>query len=147
MTAVAKGRVAFRLEDGRTLELPRYDPQLRHIDHAWASTVHAFQGRTVDRVIAVMEANHPNPTTQKSLYVEISRARHAAELVTDDRDTLRERLEAASGERIAALDAIGEAERNRGAGTEPAQPAPDGASKPKLDRAQPSREMEQNLAL
>ena len=66
VTAVAKGRVAFRLEDGRTLELPRYDPQLRHIDHAWASTVHAFQGRTVDRVIAVMEANHPNLTTQKA---------------------------------------------------------------------------------
>ena len=147
VTAVAKGRVAFRLEDGRTLELPRYDPQLRHIDHAWASTVHAFQGRTVDRVIAVMEANHPNLTTQKSFYVEISRARHAAELVTDDRDALRERLEAASGERIAALDAIGEAERDRGAGTEPAQPAPDGAPKPGLDKAQPSREIEQNLAL
>ena len=106
VTAVAKGRVAFRLEDGRMLELPRYDPQLRHIDHAWASTVHAFQGRTVDRVIAVMEANHPNLTTQKSLYVEISRARHAAELVTDDRDALRERLEVATGERVAALEAI-----------------------------------------
>ena len=106
VTAVEKGRVAFRLEDGRTLELPRYDPQLRHIDHAWASTVHAFQGRTVDRVIAVMEANHPNLTTQKSLYVEISRARHAAELVTDDRDALRERLEAATGERVAALEVI-----------------------------------------
>ena len=53
-----------------------------------------------------MEANHPHLTTQKTLYVEISRARDRAELVTDDRDALRERLEAATGERIAALEAV-----------------------------------------
>ena len=45
-------------------------------------------------------------TTQKTLYVEISRARDRAELVTDDRNALRERLEAATGERIAALEAV-----------------------------------------
>ena len=38
---VANGRVTFHLEDGKTLELGRDDPQLRHLDHAWASTVHA----------------------------------------------------------------------------------------------------------
>ena len=31
--------VTFRLEDGRKLELGSGDPQLRHLDHAWASTV------------------------------------------------------------------------------------------------------------
>ncbi len=69
---------AFRLGDGRTLEFGKSDPQMRHLDHAWASTVHAFQGRTVDNVIAVMEAKHPKLSTQKSFYVEISRARHSA---------------------------------------------------------------------
>ena len=104
---VKDGRVTFRLEDGRKLELASGDPQLRHLDHAWASTVHAFQGRTVDNVIAAMEANHPHLTTQKSFYVEISRARDRAELVTDDRVALKEQLEAATGERIAALEGIG----------------------------------------
>ena len=70
-------------------------------------TVHAFQGRTVDTVIAAMEANHPHLTTQKSFYVEISRARDRAELVTGDRAALQEQLEAATGERIAALEAVG----------------------------------------
>ena len=79
VTAVGETGVAFRLEDGRTLDMRRNDPQLRHIDRAWASTVHAFQGRTVDRVIAAMEAEHPHLTTQKTFYVEISRARHRAE--------------------------------------------------------------------
>ena len=108
---VANGRVTFRLEDGKTLELGRGDPQLRHLDHAWASTVHAFQGRTVDRVIAAMEARHRHLTTQKSFYVEISRARDRAELVTDDAKALREQLEAITGERVAALEAIGETPR------------------------------------
>jgi len=104
---VSGGRVTFRIEDGRVLDMTSADPQLRHVDRAWASTVHAFQGRTVDTVIAAMEANHPDLTNQKTLYVEISRARDKAELVTDDARALRERLEAATGERIAALEALG----------------------------------------
>ena len=49
-------------------------------------------------------------STQKSFYVEISRARHKAELVTDDAKALRETLEAATGERVSALEGIGAAE-------------------------------------
>ena len=41
--------------------------------------------------IAAMEARHPHLTTQKSFYVEISRARDRAELVTDDAAELRAR--------------------------------------------------------
>ena len=85
---------------------------MRHLDHAWASTVHAFQGRTVDNVIAAMEARHPHLTTQKSFYVEISRARDRAELVTDDAAELRAQLQAVTGERIAALEGIGEMKRD-----------------------------------
>ena len=80
--------------------------------------MHAFQGRTVDIAIAAMEANHPHLTTQKSFYVEISRARDRAELVTDDRAALKERLEAATGERIAALEAV-EPDKVKALGTEP----------------------------
>ena len=112
VASVKDGRVAFRLEDGRMLDMKAGDSQLRHLDHAWASTVHAFQGRTVDNVIAAMEANHPHLTTQKSFYVEISRARDRAELVTDDAARLREQLETATGERVSALEGIGEAARD-----------------------------------
>ncbi|MCY4442818.1 MAG: relaxase domain-containing protein [Deltaproteobacteria bacterium] len=108
VSEVGNGRVKLRLEEGRNLELGRNDPQLRHLDHAWASTVHAFQGRTVDNVIAAMEARHPHLTTQKSFYVEISRARDRAELVTDDAKELLAQLQAVTGERIAALEGIGE---------------------------------------
>ena len=132
---IRNGRVTFRLEDGRRLTLTPGDPQLRHLDRAWCSTVHAFQGRTVDAVIAAMEANHPALTTQKAFYVEISRARDRAELVTDNAQALKERLEAVTGERISALEGIGEdvrerAERGRDA-------APDGKERER-DRAEDS---------
>ena len=135
VTGVRKGRVTFELEDGRKLTLTPGDPQLRHLDHAWASTVHAYQGRTVDRVIATMEANHPRLTTAKAFYVEISRARDGAELVTDDAQALKERLEAVTGERISALEGIGEAV---GPEREPASKAPLDRERPDRDNAAPS---------
>ena len=121
VTGVRGERVTFRIEDGRVLDMTTAGPQLRHVDRAWASTVHAFQSRTVDTVIAAMEANHPELTNQKTLYVEISRARDRAELVTDDARALRERLEVATGERVAALEAIGDRTRDTGRTNETAQ--------------------------
>ena len=101
------------LDDVRTLELEKTDPALRHLDYAWASTVHTFQGRTVDNVIVAMEAGYPHLTTQKSFFVEISRARSRAELVTDNAERLKEPLEQATGERISALEGIGGLESAR----------------------------------
>ena len=149
VVAVKDGRVTFRLEDGKTLELGKGDPQLRHLDHAWASTVHAFQGRTVDSVIAAMEARHPHLTTQKSFYVEISRARDRAELVTDNAADLQAQLQAVTGERIAALEGIGEMRRE--AAAKAAETAPgrsmrpehgvgDGAGKDRERAKAPARE-------
>ena len=158
VAAVRDGRVSFRLGDGRTLELGGNDPQMRHLDHAWASTVHAFQGRTVDNVIAVIEAKHPKLSTQKSFYVEISRARHSAELVTDDTKALRETLEAATGERVSALEGIGAAEKalaeekahggekERGRGLEATLERPAGTRDEAADKSrEPEREKAQEL--
>ena len=51
--------------------------------------------------------------------METSRARDRAELVTDDRNALKERLEAVTGERIAALEAVDpERVKDREAGVE-----------------------------
>ncbi|MCY4431814.1 MAG: hypothetical protein OXC11_15690, partial [Rhodospirillales bacterium] len=68
------------------------------------ATVHAFQGRTVDRIIAALPADHPKLTTQQSFYVAISRARDRVELVTDDAWKLSDQLEKETGERVAAPD-------------------------------------------
>ena len=103
---IERDGIRFRLEDGSVTRLADTAPQLRHLDRAWAATVHAFQGRTVDRIIAAMPADHPKLTTQQSFYVAISRARDRAELVTDDAWKLADQLEKATGERISALDGV-----------------------------------------
>ena len=89
-----------------------------------------------------MEANHPRLTTAKSFYVEISRARDRAELVTDDARALRKRLEAVTGKRVSAVEGIGEflrSERERDEKATPNRERPDrGAAAP----SPPERELD-----
>ena len=108
VAAIARGRVRLVLEDGRKVSLRADDPQLRHIDYAWSSTVRGAQGSTADGVIAVLDTSQRALTDQSTFYVEISRARDRAVVLTDNLDELVEMLEANTGERATALDAVGE---------------------------------------
>ncbi len=105
VAGIEEDEVRFELEDGPTITLGEGHPSLRFLDHAWATTIHSFQGRTVDTIIAAMESGNRALVNQKALYVAISRARFRAELITDDGRKLSDHLERASGERISALDA------------------------------------------
>ena len=119
--SVERDGVRFRLEDGSVTRLAGGDPQLRHIDRAFAATVHAFQGRTVDRIIAAMPTGNAQLTNRQAFYVAISRARDRADLVTDDAHRLADQLERETGERVSALDATAErAAREDVFGREPA---------------------------
>ena len=84
------------------------DPRLRHIAHAYATTVHAAQGLTRDKVIAVLDSGHGFLGNQQTFYVEISRARDEAIILTDNREQLAETLEENTGEVLTALEAVGE---------------------------------------
>ena len=108
VAAITKDRVRFLLAGGRKLSLRHDDPQLRHLDHAWSSTVHGAQGSTADGVIAVLDSGHGALTDQSTFYVEISRARDSAVVLTDNCEQLVEVLEAHTGERATALEAVGE---------------------------------------
>ena len=97
--------VQFQTDDGQTYSISRNDPQLRHIDHAYSTTVHGAQGMTSPYVIAVLEAG--GNADQNMLYVEISRASEEFVLVVDDRELLAERLAERPGIEEGALEAIG----------------------------------------
>ncbi len=107
IVAITDARVRLRIADGSTLSLTHEDPQLRHIDHAWSSTVHGAQGSTADGVIAALDSGHGLLTDQATFYVEISRARDHVMVLTDNGEQLIETLEANTGERATALEAIG----------------------------------------
>ncbi len=105
VAGIEEDEVRFELEDGGTIRLGEGHPILRFLDHAWATTIHSSQGRTVDTIVAAMESGNRALVNQKALYVSISRARYRAELITDDGRKLADQLERASGERVSALDA------------------------------------------
>ena len=100
--------VRIKTEDGREIAMRRNDPQLHHLDHAYSSTVHAAQGLTCDRVIAVLDTDRGAPADQAMFYVELTRARDNVVLLTDDREALIEALETSPAEELSALRAIGE---------------------------------------
>ena len=100
--------VKIRTRDGREIAMPRDAPQLHHLDHAYSSTVHAAQGLTCDRVIALLDTDRGAPADQAMLYVELTRARDNVVLLTDDREALVKALETSPAEELSALKAIGE---------------------------------------
>ena len=98
-------RVRFKDERGRAFSLARTDPQLRHLDHAYCTTVHAAQGRTARSAIAVLDAH--GAVDRALFHVEVSRASEAFLLLTDDRDALIELLESRPDREDGALEALG----------------------------------------
>ena len=106
--SIGRVNVHMRTQDGRELAMRRDDPRLHHLDHAYSSTVHAAQGMTCDRVIAVLDTDGGRPADQAMFYVELTRARDNVVLLTDDREALIEALETSPSEELSALRAIGE---------------------------------------
>ena len=109
MRAIGASTLKLGVAGGRDIAFARNDPQLRHLAYAYASTVHGAQGQTHERVIAVLDSGFGHLSNQQTFYVQLSRARENAVVLTDNREQLIETLEANTGERITALDAIGEA--------------------------------------
>ena len=106
--AIGESTLTLRVATGDDIVFRRDDPQLRHLAYAYASTVYGAQGQTHERVIAVLDSGFGRLTNQQTFYVQLSRARENAVVLTDNREQLVETLEANTGERITALDAIGE---------------------------------------
>ena len=96
-------RVRFR-EGGREFGLALTDPQLRHLDHAYCSTVHSAQGRTAQAAIAVLDAG--GWVDRELFHVELSRVSEEFLLLTDDRDALIESM-AYDRSEDGALEALG----------------------------------------
>ena len=106
--SIRRVNLTIRTRDGREIVMARDDPQLHHLDHAYSSTVHAAQGITCDRAIAVLDTERGGVADQATFYVELTRARDNVVLLTDDREALIEALETSPAEQMSALKAIGE---------------------------------------
>jgi len=121
--AVSPGKVT--LANGKQrVELPTDKPL--HLDHAYASTVHAAQGVTADRVL--IDADTKTKITTKDVYyVAISRARYEAQIFTDSVKSLPDAI-AREANKTAALDFDRRDGRSRTAERETEHEAPQKAA-------------------
>ena len=104
ITELSHSQVKLRFDHKRELALPF--PQIRHVDYGYASTSHAAQGATVDRVIVNADSmRSAQLVNRKQFYVSISRARHDARVFTDDIQALR-RAVAREPRKAAALEIV-----------------------------------------
>ena len=108
--------VTVKTDTGQRLTLALDSIAARSLDHAYASTVHDFQGSTVDRILIGLSSTE-RLATQKAFYVAVSRMREEAILVTDDTAALAKRITAQTGDRPTALESWLKAERERMART------------------------------
>ena len=86
------GNLKLRMDDGREVEFnARQHP---HLDHGYAVTSHSSQGQTADRVLVHVDSEHIHKglINERMAYVSISRARHDAQIFTNDAETLGREL-------------------------------------------------------
>lgn len=104
LTKVGLLNFYLQLEGNKKIKISKRSPEAKLLDHAYAVTAHKAQGLTRQQVIAVIESNRKELTTQKNFYVEISRAEQEVILVTDDRKKALERLKENTGVQISARE-------------------------------------------
>ena len=106
VVALNAQNATLQLDSGR--EVKAGFSRLRHIDYGYASTSHAAQGATVDRVIVNVDSmRSAQLVNQKQFYVSISRAREDARIYTDNAEALR-RAVAREPEKSIALEVVKE---------------------------------------
>jgi conjugative relaxase-like TrwC/TraI family protein len=101
---IAEDSAVLQLDSGRMLKARL--SELRHIDYGYASTSHAAQGATVDRVIVNIDTTRGvQLVNRRQFYVSLSRARYDARIYTNDAEALR-RAAARDLEKAIALDGL-----------------------------------------
>lgn len=115
-----------RLNNGAVYQLKRFSPQgdlvlengwtvsrdFGHLAHGYIATSHAAQGRTVDRVLVAESTQSLGAVNREQQYVSLSRGRKQALIYTDDKQALREAIEASSAHATAS-DFVGQGRSQR----------------------------------
>lgn len=102
-------QVTLKMSNGSEVSYDKDHIQLSFLGHAWAQTGHAYQGQTVDHIVAAMPSLS-GLTNQKSFYIDISRARDEVTFLTDNIERLNNSLKERTGEERTALDLVREKE-------------------------------------
>src|SRR6266481_1868175 len=87
------GNLQLRLESGRSVSFNAKENP--HLDYGYAVTSHSSQGQTADRVLVHVDTEQAGEklVNRRFAYVAVSRGRYDAQIYTNDRANLAQRLE------------------------------------------------------
>jgi len=111
ITKLDPHQIEVQLDKGRKLSTPL--AEARKVDLGYASTSHAAQGATVDRVLVNIDSSRSAQlVNDRMCYVAISRARLDARIYTDDQERMRRAVARTQQEQL-AVDVVDRSQRNR----------------------------------
>lgn len=90
--------------NNKTIGLDLSQESNKHWNYDYVSTAHAAQGKTADLVLYHAESFRKNLSSQKALYVSISRAKEEVMIYTDNEEKLIQQILEHSGEKQYALE-------------------------------------------
>jgi conjugative relaxase-like TrwC/TraI family protein len=105
---IADGKILFDLGKDKQIELKLDDKLLDKIGLAYAINTHMAQGITADKAISVMLPEESKLTTERNLYVIITRVREEVQIFTSSIAQLIKRIEGNEGNKTSALETINE---------------------------------------
>ena len=97
-------KISITLDEGRKINLNCNSNISKHLDHSYAITTHKSQGLTCNNIIAIVDSTRKNLTNQKNFYVEISRAKEMAIIITDNKANAINQLKKDTGFDISAKE-------------------------------------------
>ncbi|MCX8966584.1 conjugative relaxase [Erwinia psidii] len=104
----AEGTLTVIKADGSEIALDT--DKAHNIDYNYAQTAFGAQGKTVDRVMGVVESWRRNLINFRSIYVTLSRARHEAHLYVDDQEKVIKKLGKHLADKTTSLSGMSQAD-------------------------------------
>lgn len=110
---VDKGTIYAKDARGKAHTIDTHEKGGKHFRHAYATTVHAAQGKTCNRVLANLSGKYKSLLNMRSFYTILSRAKNSVHLFTNDRKGVEKLITSRSGEKQTALESVKERQEAR----------------------------------
>ncbi|MCE3237351.1 MAG: traI [Gammaproteobacteria bacterium] len=108
-----KDKIIFKLKNGEMRTLTSENPVFLHWDYNYAVTAFGAQGKTINEVITHEDSRY-RTTNQRSLYVEITRAKKQVTLYTNNKKKLIEKIQRETGDKLMAFEVVGALKEEHG---------------------------------
>lgn len=113
VVAIQANKATLEYADKKQITMDLTKSPSQHWDYNYALTVYAAQGSTKLTVLALLESYRENLIHQSAFLVALTRAVDHFRVYTDNKAAVLDRIEQNSGEKLSALETIGEPKKGK----------------------------------